>query len=78
MGLYTIGCPTCGAAHYWFSGNLDQRCPTCQKEGKTERLSQAKLDEIREQRTQLAPEQLSQHLTTLPETVEETLARIGK
>ncbi len=47
MGLYAIGCPTCGGAHMWFSGNLDQRCSTCQKEGKTERLSRAELDKIR-------------------------------
>jgi len=29
MGLYLIGCPTCGIVHMWFSGNLDQRCPDC-------------------------------------------------
>lgn len=29
MGMYMIGCPTCKKAHYWFSGNLDQRCPDC-------------------------------------------------
>jgi hypothetical protein len=29
MGMYVIKCPTCGAEHYWFSGNLDQRCPAC-------------------------------------------------
>jgi len=30
MGMYVIKCPTCGVEHYWFSGNLDQRCAACQ------------------------------------------------
>ena len=29
MGMFLIKCPTCGVEHYWFSGNLDQRCPAC-------------------------------------------------
>lgn len=29
MGMFVINCPTCGGAHYWFSGNLDQRCAKC-------------------------------------------------
>jgi hypothetical protein len=29
MGMYVIPCPGCGKGHYWFSGNLDQRCPFC-------------------------------------------------
>ena len=29
MGMYVVKCPCCGQPHYWFSGNLDQRCPKC-------------------------------------------------
>lgn len=29
MGMYVIPCPVCGTHHYWFSGNLDQRCRNC-------------------------------------------------
>lgn len=33
MGLHFIGCPLCGSPHYWFSGNLDQRCENCKHLG---------------------------------------------
>lgn len=29
MGLYTIPCRVCGKLFQWFSGSMDQRCPTC-------------------------------------------------
>lgn len=29
MDIYMINCPSCGEAHYWFSGNFDQRCVKC-------------------------------------------------
>lgn len=31
MGIYPIDCSVCGKTFLWFSGNLDQRCPDCQK-----------------------------------------------
>jgi hypothetical protein len=37
MGMYVIGCPVCGLPHYWFSGNLDQRCAICKTESGTPR-----------------------------------------
>ena len=37
MGMYLIGCPTCGETHYWFSGtgNFDQRCEKCKRPKKS-------------------------------------------
>jgi len=29
MGLYWIPCRACQKVFYWFSGNMDQRCPEC-------------------------------------------------
>ena len=31
MGLYWIPCRKCEKTFYWFSGNMDQRCPDCIK-----------------------------------------------
>jgi hypothetical protein len=30
MGLYAIDCPQCNKSYMWFSGNVDQRCESCQ------------------------------------------------
>lgn len=44
MGLYAIDCPTCDKPFMWFSGNMDQRCGDCQKEGNVKKQAMIKFN----------------------------------